>query len=135
MLTGINPLLTGRLLRRLDEMGHSDTMAVVDANFPAHRFPAPCIQVPGIDVVTMTRAVREVFPLDRACPPVLMDSGEPDLPEVQRQLTEAAGGGQPAMVERWAYYGLVEQARLVLSTGELRLWGNVLLAKGIPTTR
>ena len=135
MLTGINPLLTGRVLKGLDEMGHSETVAIVDANFPAHRFAAPCIEVPGIDVVTMTRAVLEVFPLDPAFPPVLMDSGEQELPEVQRQLVDAARGGAPALVDRWAYYDLVDRARLVLATGELRLWGNVLLAKGIPTCR
>jgi L-fucose mutarotase len=133
MLSGINPLLTGRVLKELDEMGHSDTVAIVDANFPAHRFAAPCIELPGIDVVTMTRAVREVFPLDPAFPPVLMDSGEPDVP-VQCQLVDAAGGGPPARVDRWAFYELVDRASLVLSTGELRLWGNVLLAKGIPTS-
>jgi L-fucose mutarotase len=135
MLTGINPLLTGRMLQGLDEMGHSETVAIVDANFPAHRFPAPCIEVPGIDVVTMTRAVREVLPLDPDLPPVLMDSGAHDVPEVQRLLVSAADGGAPALVERWAFYDLVDRARLVLATGELRLWGNVLLSKGIPTSR
>lgn len=133
MLSGINPLLTGRLLCGLDQMGHSETVAIVDANFPAHRFPAPCVELPGIDVVRVTRAVREVFPLDPALAPVLMDSGAAELPEVQRGLVQAADGGRPTLVDRWAFYDLVDRARLVVSTGELRLWGNVLLAKGIPT--
>ena len=107
MLTGINPLLTGRLLKGLDEMGHSETIAVVDANFPAHRFAAPCIEVPGIDVVRMTRAVREVFPLDPSLPPVLMDSGAEQLPDVQRHLVDAVDGGPPTLVDRWAFYDLV----------------------------
>ena len=35
MLQGINPLLTGELLKRLGEMGHSEAVVVVDAHFPA----------------------------------------------------------------------------------------------------
>ena len=34
MLKGIHPLLTPDLLRALAAMGHGDTIAIVDANFP-----------------------------------------------------------------------------------------------------
>ena len=37
MLKGIHPLLTPDLLHALAEMGHGDTLAIVDANFPATR--------------------------------------------------------------------------------------------------
>ncbi|RPF26245.1 RbsD/FucU family protein [Georgenia muralis] len=135
MLTGINPLLTGAMLKPLDEMGHSDLVAVVDANFPAHRFAAECVEVPGVDVVTMTRAIREVFPIDADNPPVLMDSGAAALTPVQEELLDAAGSQDRVLVDRWSYYDLVERARLIISTGELRLWANVVLAKGLPHSR
>lgn len=132
MLTGINPLLTGEVLRYLDEMGHSDLVLIVDANFPAHRLGIPCVEVAGIDVVTMTSAVREVLPLDAAHPPLLMDSGEDQLPTVQQDLLSAAGTADLNLVSRWEYYDLGAKAQLVISTGELRLWGNIGLYKGIP---
>ena len=132
LLTGINPLLTGELLRHLDEMGHSDLVLIVDANFPAHRLGVPCVEVPGIDVVTMTAAVCEVLPLDSALPPLLMNSGDPDLPAVQHELLAAAGTTDINLVDRWQYYDLGAKAQLVISTGELRLWANVGLYKGIP---
>jgi L-fucose mutarotase len=35
------------------------------------------------------------------------------------------------MVERWAYYDLAAGASVVVSTGEFRLWANVILYKGL----
>ena len=37
MLTGIDPVLSGELLLHLDAMGHSDTVVIADAHFPAAR--------------------------------------------------------------------------------------------------
>ena len=132
MLLNINPLLTGELLRRLDEMGHSDYLVIADANFPAHRLDVHALEFPGIDAVTMTAAICEVFPLDAANPPALMDSGEGDLRPVQAELLAAAGSSTSTVVDRWAYYELARGASVIISTGELRLWANVVLYKGIP---
>ena len=41
MLKGIDPLLTGRLLKILDEMGHGDQLLLVDRNYPAPRRAGP----------------------------------------------------------------------------------------------
>lgn len=135
MLLNINPLLTGELLKRLDEMGHSDYLVIADANFPAHRLDPDALEVPGVDVVQMTRAVCEVLPLDADNPPALMDSGAGELPQVQTELLEAAGSTARTMVDRWAYYDLAQGASVIISTGELRLWANVVLYKGIPYSR
>ena len=62
MLLGIDPLLTGELLKILDEMGHSDTIVIADANFPAHRVHSRVVEMPGVDIVRMTRAVVSVLP-------------------------------------------------------------------------
>jgi len=132
MLTGINPLLTGDILKALDEMGHSDYLVIADANFPAHRLCGATVEVTGVDATTMTAAVREVLPLDADNPPVLMDSGGEELPTVQLELLSAAGSPQrKTMVDRWKYYDLTKGASLVISTGELRLWANIILYKGI----
>jgi L-fucose mutarotase len=135
VLVNINPLLTGELLKRLDEMGHSDHLVIADANFPAHRVRPDALEFPGVDIATMTRAVCEVFPLDEDNPPALMDSGSPELLPVQTELLQAAGSTQRTMVDRWAYYDLAASASLVISTGELRLWANIVLYKGIVHSR
>ena len=43
MLKGIDPLLTGRLLKILDEMGHGDQLLLVDRNYPAASSGRPVV--------------------------------------------------------------------------------------------
>lgn len=90
MLTGIDPLLTGEILKILDEMGHSDALVIADANFPAHRTAVRVVETPGVDIVSMVRAVRSVFPLDEDHPPALMDSGLTPTPGVQTEILARA---------------------------------------------
>lgn len=132
MLCGINPLLTGVLLAALDEMGHSDTVVIADANFPAHRVGRTVVEVPGIDIVAMAEAVVSVLPLDEDNSPILMESNLVPRPRVQDEIVAATGADQHRLVDRYEYYDLASQANLVISTGELRLWANVILAKGLP---
>ena len=132
MLKGIDPLLTGDLLKVLDDMGHSDHIVIADVNFPAHRTHSVVIEVPGIDVVRMTRAVCSVLTLDEDHPPALMESTRTPRPVVQDELLGAAGVTDCTMVDRWSYYDLTRDAVAVISTGELRLWANITLYKGLP---
>lgn len=135
MLKGIDPLLTGELLKVLDEMGHSDQIVIADANFPAHRVHDVVIEVPGVDIEQMIRAVVSVMPLDEAQPPVLMESDLNPRPAVQDDIVRATGADEHVMVERWAYYDLAEKSVAIVSTGELRLWANVVLSKGLPYSK
>lgn len=132
MLLGIDPLLTGELLKILDEMGHSDTIVIADANFPAHRVHPRVVEVPGVDIVRMTRAVVSVLSLDDDHPPVLMESGLTPAPAVQDEIAAATGAPTSTTVDRWDYYELAKEASAVVSTGEIRLWANVILSKGLP---
>lgn len=132
MLLGIDPLLTGEILKVLDEMGHSDSVVIADANFPAHRTNPTVFEVPGVDIVSMTKAVVSVLSLDGAYPPALMESNLPSRPAVQDEILAATGSTDHVMVDRWEYYDLTRNACAVISTGELRLWANVVLYKGLP---
>lgn len=129
MLQGIHPLLTGALLARLDAMGHSDTLVVADANFPAQRTDPHALEIPGARAAEVVAAIRTVMPLDDPAAVVLMEC--PDgLQEVQRELVEAAGA--PAdFLDRFAFYQAAATSRLVIRTGETRPWGNALLTKGV----
>lgn len=132
MLLGIDPLLTGEILKILDEMGHSDSIVIADANFPAHRTNSTVVEVPGVDIVSMTKAVVSVLSLDDDHPPALMESGLSPQPAVQAEILAATGAPEHVMVDRWEYYDLTKSASAVISTGELRLWANVVLYKGLP---
>lgn len=131
MLQGVSPLLTGEILQILDAMGHSDSVVLADANFPAHRTNATVVEVPGIGITEMLKAVLTVFPLDEDHPPVLMDSKLEDHPSAQVEILEVLRGSDHRMVDRWDYYDFAKEATAVISTGEMRTWANVLLYKGL----
>ena len=133
MLLGINPLLTGELLKHLDEMGHSDTAMIVDAHFPASRLAKRLVSVPGVSSPEVLEAVRSVLPLDDTPAVDLMTSADGSLLEVQRQLLAAAGVTleQARYVDRFAFYEAAANAYVIIRTGETRTYGCVVVRKGL----
>ena len=133
MLQGINPLLTGELLMHLDEMGHSDTVIIVDAHFPASRLAERLITLPGTTSPEVLEAVRSVLPLDDAPAVDLMTSADGSVLDVQRELLSAAGvtEGDVRFVDRFDFYDDAEDAYVIIRTGETRKYGCVVVRKGL----
>ena len=100
MLTGINPLLNGDLLRVLDHMGHNDVILIADAHYPSYGMGVPVLEVASTtpDVVA---AVRSVFPIDYyAEASVTFMTAEPGVgEEVQAQLRDAVNTSLDERVE------------------------------------
>lgn len=135
VLSGINPMLDGELLAALDRLGHGDELVVADANFPAHRLGAVVVERPGLDAPAVTSAIRTVVPLDgyEAASVLLMAAeGGLRLP-VQDELVVAAATTTDRVeeLERFAFYDRAGRARLIVRTGELRPYGNIVLRKGV----
>ncbi len=139
MLKGIPPLLTPDLLHALASMGHGDTIAIVDANFPSASVGRLVITVAGAGAHEVLGAVLDVMPLDTAggTPAYTMEVlGEPDaIPEpvadfaavlADRDLLDVEIGH----LDRQAFYERASEAFAVVRTGELRPYGNILLVKG-----
>ena len=133
MLEGIHPLLTGELLLHLDRMGHSDSVVVADAHFPAWALGARVVDLPGTSTPEVVAAIRTVLPLDDAPGIDLMTSADGEVLDVQRELMTAAGTDVDTtrFVERFAYYDVAKGAYLMVRTGETRKYGNALLRKGV----
>ena len=133
MLEGINPLLTGELLLHLDRMGHSDSVVIADAHFPAWALGARVVDLPGTSTPEVVAAIRSVLPLDDAPGIDLMTSADGAVLDVQHELMAAAGTTVDAtrFVERFAYYEVAKSAYLMVRTGETRKYGNALLRKGV----
>ena len=143
MLKGIDPILTPDLLMRLCAMGHGEWVALVDANFTAQSLAGnkPVIRLPGLGLERVCKAVLSVFPLDQAVPqPVayMHHGGKPANYRTGAQKAVAAllakqgtGNQQIEAVERFAFYERTRAASLIVQTGELTAFGNVLLAKGV----
>lgn len=142
MLKHIPALLTPDALHALASMGHGDTLAIVDAHFPAARVAAQAgarlVQLPGADTPALLRAVLALMPLDDATREaawtmqVIGDPGAvpPAVASIRASLRDA-GEREPGALERFAFYEAAARAFAVFQCGETRTYGNVLLAKGV----
>jgi L-fucose mutarotase len=140
MLRGIDPLRTPELLKTLREMGHGDEIAIVDANSPAATDARRLIRVADADTTGTLRAVLTLLPLDTYvdcaahCMAVVGDPDrtEPIMDEFQALIDEvAAEDVSLGRIERFAFYARVKDAFAVVATAERRLYGNIILKKGI----
>ncbi len=140
MLKGIDPLLTGSLLKILDEMGHGDVLGLVDRNFPAYRYGVPVIDLRGADTEAAARAILSVFPLDGFvdAPVRRMEiDGEPDtVTDATTALGRVAAeldGSEAAIqsVERFDFYEQAKGATAFVHTGETIPYSCYLLQKGV----
>ena len=140
MLKGIDSLISPELLQILAGMGHGDDLAVVDANFPAVTNAKRLVRLDGVSSPRALAAVLSLMPLDdfvEAPVAVMQVVGCPTaIPEVVKEFHAVANKaeGKPVNVERidrFAFYERVKVAYAVVATGEGRLYGNVLVKKGI----
>ncbi len=140
MLRNIDPLLSPALLHALRAMGHGDEIVIADANFPGTSTGPECIRADGSTASEMLRAILSVLPLDSFVPdPALTMQvvGDPDaIPEAvadfQRIIDDTADNPtQIQTLERFAFYDRAANAFTIVQTGERRLYGNIILKKGV----
>jgi L-fucose mutarotase len=138
MLKGLSPLLSADLLHVLASMGHGDEIVLADANFPAATHARRLVRLPGVPAPQVLQAVLSVLPLDDFVPnaaftmQVVGDASA--VPEAVQDFTavlQRAGHGPAAPLERFAFYERAAAAFAVVATGETRIYGNILLKKGV----
>ncbi|CAN5319104.1 RbsD/FucU family protein [soil metagenome] len=139
MLYGIDPILGPELLHALRAMGHGDEIAVVDANYPATSKGRRLIRLDGIDAVRVVDAILTLMPLDTfvdysAFRMAVVDDPKA-VPEVckafDKVVKKRAPGHRIQAVERFKFYERAEAAFATVATGETRLYGNLILKKGV----
>ncbi|MFE7845285.1 RbsD/FucU domain-containing protein [Microbacterium sp. NPDC057407] len=135
MLTGINPLLSGKLLLHLDRMGHSDAVVIADAHFPVYRLGLRQVELPNAHSPEVVAAIRSVLPLDAAPALDLMATPGGEELDIHLELTRAAGATDKRLIERYSFYASARDAYLIVRTGEIRQYGNAILRKGIVTPK
>jgi L-fucose mutarotase len=140
MLKGLDPLLGPDLLHALASMGHGDVLVIADANFPAVTLARRLIELRGVGAPEAARAILSVMPLDGfvAEPALVMEVvGDPtEVPPVVAEFERLVGAaaGRPVglgRLERAAFYARAQHAFAIVRTGERRLYGNLILVKGI----
>jgi L-fucose mutarotase len=140
MLKYLDPLLTPELLRVLAAMGHGDDIAIVDANFPAESSGPQVIRLDGIEATRVLDAILSVMPLDDFVPVAAFrmemvgdPRGEQPIFDEFRRIIATREGAQFQLgsLERFQFYEVASQAFAVVATGERRLYGNVIVKKGV----
>jgi L-fucose mutarotase len=140
MLKNLDPLLTPDLLQVLRAMGHGDEIVLVDANYPAESAGPEVVRLDGIEATRVLDAVLSVMPLDDFVPEAcwrmeVVGAAEDDQPifEEFRVIIAKREGAKfkLASLERFAFYERARECFAVVATGERRLYGNIILKKGI----
>lgn len=139
MLKNIPPILGPDLLGILRAMGHGDEIAIVDANYPADSAGPALVRLDGISATDVLDAVLTLMPLDdfvdeaAICMQVVGNAGqrEPVMDEMDAIVKRHEPKMSLSSMERFAFYDRVSKGYGIIQTGERRLYGNILLKKGI----
>jgi L-fucose mutarotase len=140
MLKTLDPLLGPDLLHALASMGHGDEIAVVDANFPGTTCARRLVRLDGVNAPRVLRAVLSLLPLDSFVDAPLTTMAvvgdNPAVPEAVQAFGQVAREAHGEAVrltalERHAFYARAREAFVIVQTGETRLYGNVLVRKGV----
>ena len=140
MLKGIDPLLSGDLLKILDDMGHGDQLLLVDRNYPAAASGKPVIRLGEVGVLRAAKAILSVFPLDSFIDHPLERMEVEDDPakttSLQDDLLELAKKAENrdleyGVIPRLNFYERAKNAYVVVHTLESQLYGCFILHKGV----
>jgi L-fucose mutarotase len=121
-------------------MGHGDEIAIVDANFPAASIAKRLVHLDGADVPAALEACLHLIPLDTFVdqPAFRMSQvhAPDEIPEVQKicqTIIDKAEGRHTELtgIAREDFYDRARKAYAVVATGEQRVYGCLLLKKGV----
>jgi L-fucose mutarotase len=139
MLKGIDPLLAPDLLATLRAMGHGDEIALVDGNYPGLTDARRLIRLDGHGVIPVLEAILSVLPIDdfvshaifRATVKQDLDALDP----VHQEMIAACARHVPDIrvipLAPADFYKRVREAHALVQTSEPRLYGNIILRKGV----
>ncbi len=140
MLKGISPLLSPKLVENLMRMGHGDEIVLADAHFPGESFNKNVLRADGIPIPKLLEAILPLFELDSYVdhPMVMMAAVEGDLLDdsVERSYLEKIHITNPdapdiERIDRFEFYKRTRDAFVVVMTGEIAKYGNIILKKGV----
>lgn len=145
MLKGIPDCISPELLKVLNEMGHGDTLAIGDINFPAASIAAAKnhinIRCDGHRATELLDAVLQLLPLDSFVekPVVIMDKMEehrdlecPVWEEFKTIVAKHDGRGESAVgfTDRFSFYEAAKNSYAVISTSETAFYACIIVQKG-----
>jgi L-fucose mutarotase len=139
MLKGLNPILSPDLLATLRAMGHGDEIALVDGNYPGLEHARRLIRADGHGIIAVLDAILSVMPIDDFVPAAIFRATVKQdldlLDPVHEDMIACCARYEPerAVVPLLGpdFYPRVKAAHTVVQTSEMRLYGNIILRKGV----
>lgn len=139
MLKGIDPLLSPDLLRTLRAMGHGDEIAIVDGNYPAEEHAKRLVRLDGHGAPRILDAILSVMPVDDMVPEAVwrpaayLDPArmEPVFKDFAAVLKKHEPAQNIVPLTGDAFYNKVKSCYAVVASSEARLYGNIIVKKGV----
>lgn len=142
MLIGISPIITGDLLKVLSDMGHGDTISIVDANYPAHTMNKNVLTFSGVNATDLLKEILDLLPLDHIvkAPALIMDlepedknkgMGDPQIWSEFNLIVNKLHKKTVEKISRQDFYERSKKSVAIIQTGEKRLYGDIILVKGV----
>jgi L-fucose mutarotase len=137
MLKGVPSIISPDLLAILAQMGHGDELVISDAHFPAYSVNPKVVRVDAASSPEMMKAITKLIELDQYVEkPVMMMApvpGDSLDPELMAECREILGENAERIdfIERFAFYDRAKTAYAVVVTGESRIYGNIIVKKGV----
>jgi len=139
MLKDLNPMLGPDLLKVLRAMGHGDEIAIVDGNYPADTDAKRLVRMDGHSATDVLDAILSVMSLDEMVP----DSAFRPAAHLDPKRMEPVFTDFETIVKKWEpkrhitalvgteFYNRVKGCYAIVATSEPRLYGNIVLRKGV----
>ena len=139
MLKGIDPILSPDLLRVLRAMGHGDEIAIVDGNYPAEEHGKRVVRLDGHGAPRILDAILSVMPVDDMVPEAVWRPAafndparmEPVFTDFATVLARHEPKQKIVPLVGEAFYGKVKACFAIVASSEARLYGNIILKKGV----
>jgi L-fucose mutarotase len=144
MLKGISPLISPELLKILSEMGHGDEIVLADAHFPAKSCNSNVVRLDGVPVPALLSGILPLFELDSyvSFPLIMMEAVKGDKLDatVEQKYLKSIHAVYPntppiGRIDRFGFYDRAKQAYAIVVTGETAKYGNIILKKGVTSTK
>ena len=145
MLKGIDQRLSADVVHVLMLMGHGDDLVICDINHPAATIAkettwGKLVDMSGCDLLTATRAILSLMPLDTFVPaPVsrmqVVDAPGKVLPlfaAIETLCGEMEGRPVPLQaLERFEFYAAAKRSFAIIRTGDSGPYGCFILKMGV----
>lgn len=139
MLIGIPAILGPDLLYTLRAMGHGDEIAIVDANYPAQEHARRLVRADGHRLVDLLEAILTVMPLDDCASGAIFRAAQNNDPAQAAEIHHAIDATCARLVPGvtvhplagTALYPRIRASHTIVASGELALFANVILRKGV----